>query len=91
MTALQLQHEAFGPAPAAVPLRIQVKYALENYFQHLEGEMPSNLYKLVLQEVEEPLFETVLNYTRGNQSQAAEVLGINRTTLRKKLKQYRTA
>lgn len=53
--------------------------------------MPSNLYKLVLQEVEEPLFETVLNYTRGNQSRAAEVLGINRTTLRKKLKQYRTA
>ncbi len=70
------------------PLRQQVQTALQDYFHQLDGHMPGNLYKLVLQEMEYPLLETVMNYTRGNQSRAAEVLGINRSTLRKKLKQY---
>lgn len=72
----------------AAPLRTQVRSALEDYFRHLDGQTPSNLYKLVLQEVEPPLLEAVLQLTRGNQSKAAEILGINRSTLRKKLKQY---
>jgi Fis family transcriptional regulator len=46
------------------------------------------LYELVLGEVEPPLLRTVMEYTRGNQSRAAEILGINRGTLRKKLKTY---
>jgi Fis family transcriptional regulator len=46
------------------------------------------LYDLVLREVEEPLFRTVLNYSSGNQTRAAEVLGINRATLRKKLREF---
>jgi len=71
-----------------LPLHMQVRAALENYFYALEGERPVNLYKLVLGEVEPPLLETVLRYTRGNQTKAAEILGINRSTLRKKLKQY---
>ena len=70
------------------PLRSQVQSALQNYFHQLDGHMPGNLYKLVLQEMEYPLLETVMSYTRGNQSKAAEILGINRSTLRKKLKQY---
>ena len=70
------------------PLRTQVQSALQDYFCKLDGHMPSNLYKLVLQEVEHPLLESVMHYTRGNQTKAAEILGINRSTLRKKLKQY---
>lgn len=70
------------------PLRVQVQSALEDYFRQLDGHMPSDLYKLVLQEVERPLLETVLRYTHGNQTKAAEVLGINRSTLRKKLRHY---
>lgn len=71
-----------------VPLRVQVQGALQDYFRRLGGQPPANLYKLVVEEVELPLLETVLRYTRGNQTRAAEILGINRSTLRKKLKQY---
>lgn len=74
-------------APAA-PLRQQVQTALNHYFRELEGEVPANLYRLVMAEVEPPLLETVLRFTQGNQSRAAEILGINRSTLRKKLKHY---
>lgn len=73
---------------SATPLRLQVQAALQDYFYNLEGQAPSSLYKLVLQEVEAPLLEAVMNHTRGNQTRAAEMLGINRSTLRKKLKQY---
>jgi Fis family transcriptional regulator len=62
--------------------------ALENYFRTLNGHRPGDLYDMVIGEVEKPLFRTVLNFTRGNQSQAAEILGINRGTLRKKLRQH---
>jgi Fis family transcriptional regulator, factor for inversion stimulation protein len=70
------------------PLRACVAQALENYFSQLEGNTPSNLYELVLAEVESPLLEVVLRQTRGNQTKAAKLLGISRGTLRKKLKQY---
>jgi Fis family transcriptional regulator len=73
---------------APPPLREQVESALHTYLAQLDGHAPDNLYKLVLQEVESPLLETVMRYTGGNQSKAADILGINRTTLRKKLKQY---
>ncbi len=70
------------------PLKTCVEQALENYFSQLEGNSPSNLYELVLAEVESPLLEVVLRQTRGNQTKAAKLLGISRGTLRKKLKQY---
>ena len=54
----------------------------------MNGHKPGQLYDLVLREVEEPLFKAVLEYVAGNQSRAADVLGINRGTLRKKLKTY---
>jgi Fis family transcriptional regulator len=64
--------------------------ALCTYFTHLNGHKPGgDLYQLVLGEVEKPLFSAVLKYTNGNQSEAAEILGINRGTLRKKLKSYK--
>jgi len=70
------------------PLRKHTEEALEQYFASLNGDRPGALYDLVLGEVEEPLFKAVMDYTQGNQSQAAGILGINRGTLRKKLKNY---
>ena len=61
---------------------------MRNYFAHLDGERATEVYDMVLAEVETPLLEVVLEYTRGNQTRASEILGLNRGTLRKKLKQY---
>lgn len=69
-------------------LRRSVEIALKAYFAQLDGQPTSDLYALVMTEVEPPLLEAVMNYTRQNQSKAAEMLGLNRGTLRKKLKQY---
>ncbi|GMR07859.1 MAG: hypothetical protein BMS9Abin26_0863 [Gammaproteobacteria bacterium] len=68
-----------------VPLSTQVKTELEHYFETLNGHKPANLYNMVISEVEAPLLSAVMDYTGGNQTRAAEILGINRTTLRKKL------
>lgn len=70
------------------PLRDSVKQALKNYFSQLEGETVNNLYEFVLMEVEQPLLDMVMQYTRGNQTRAATMMGLNRGTLRKKLKKY---
>ncbi|MDS4028786.1 MAG: DNA-binding transcriptional regulator Fis [Candidatus Contendobacter sp.] len=72
----------------ATPLRDHVAETLRIYFHNLGGQAPSNLYDLVLREVEPPLLDIVMKFTRGNQTQAAIILGINRGTLRKKLRQY---
>jgi len=69
-------------------LRRHTEDALDQYFATLNGDRPGDLYDLVLGEVEEPLLRSVMDYTNGNQSQAAGILGINRGTLRKKLKTY---
>ena len=58
------------------------------YFLHLDGQAPSDLYQLVMNEVEAPLLEVVMQQADNNQSKAATMLGINRGTLRSKLKQY---
>lgn len=72
----------------ATPLREHVFETLRIYFHNLGGQAPSNLYDLVRREVEPPLLEIVMQFTDGNQTRAAEILGINRGTLRKKLRQY---
>nr|WP_241974382.1 DNA-binding transcriptional regulator Fis [Aliidiomarina minuta] len=77
-----------GPNANPKPLRNSVKQALNNFLTQLEGEDPQELYELVLSEVEAPLLEEVMTFTRGNQTRAATMLGINRGTLRKKLKKY---
>ncbi|MFT6190560.1 MAG: Fis family transcriptional regulator [Oleispira sp.] len=69
-------------------LRDSVERALQNYFDNLDGQPVSDVYNMVLSEVEAPLLETVMKYTRDNQTKASTVLGLNRGTLRKKLKQY---
>ena len=70
------------------PLCKHTEDALDLYFTTLNGDRPGDLYDLVIGEVERPLFKAVLDYTEGNQSQAAGILGINRGTLRKKLRTY---
>lgn len=70
------------------PLKDSVKQALKNYLAQLNGQDVDDLYELVLSEVEQPMLDMVMQYTRGNQTRAANMLGINRGTLRKKLKKY---
>jgi Fis family transcriptional regulator len=87
------QADAAAPARAPVngdtrPLRQSVEIAVGNYFTQLDGQIVTDVYDMVLQEVEAPLLEAVLKYTRNNQTLASTVLGLNRGTLRKKLKRY---
>ncbi len=63
-----------------------VRRAIEGYFRDLDGEKPCAVYDMVINCVEKPLLESVLHRVRGNQSPAAEMLGINRNTLRKKMR-----
>ncbi len=72
----------------AVTLRDHVERVVRDYFEALDGEVPSDVYELILQEIELPLLTVVLEKTRGNQSKSAQILGLNRGTLRKKLKKY---
>jgi Fis family transcriptional regulator len=65
-----------------------VKGALDEYFKDLDGQPPHAVYDMVLHCMEKPLLEYVLNRAGGNQSKAAEILGLNRNTLRKKLQQH---
>lgn len=66
-----------------------VRQALENYFLTLDGEQPVAVYPMVIRSVEKPMLEVVLAQAGGNQTLAAEILGINRNTLRKKLLDHR--
>jgi Fis family transcriptional regulator len=69
-------------------LRESVRQALRNYFSQLQGEIPTEVYQMVLAEVEVPLFEAVMKYTQQNQSLTATLLGLSRGTVRYKLKTY---
>jgi len=62
-----------------------VKRSLEKYFKDLDGEKPRSVYDMVIRNVERPLLEAILDHAEGNQTIAAEMLGINRNTLRKKM------
>ncbi|MDH5229027.1 MAG: DNA-binding transcriptional regulator Fis [Gammaproteobacteria bacterium] len=69
-------------------IRDSIWEALDSFFADMDGHETNNLYNMVLGEVEKPLLERVLRHTRGNQTRASELLGINRGTLRKKLRTY---
>jgi len=73
-----------------LPLAGHVKTLLSNYFKNIveTGMTPENVYALVISEVELPLIETTMEYCSNNQSKAAEILGLNRGTFRKKLTHY---
>lgn len=74
--------------PQKQTLRDSVEVAMRNYFNQLEGQDVTNVHQMVLNEVEAPMLEAVMRYCRDNQTKASKVLGLNRGTLRKKLKQY---
>lgn len=70
------------------PLYDEVKKAAESYLMHLHGEQATNMYETFLHEFEKPLLVAVMKHTRNNQSKAAQTLGLNRGTLRTKLKTH---
>jgi len=82
------ENTAFNSQEQNFTLRESVEIAMKNYFAQLDNEQPADIYELVLAEVEAPLMESVMAYTQGNQTKASKVLGLNRGTLRKKLKTY---
>jgi Fis family transcriptional regulator len=69
-------------------LRECVERSLEGYFAKLGDHHPSNLYDLVIGEIEPPLLASVMRHCSGNQTRAATMLGLSRSTLRKKLRAY---
>ena len=69
-------------------LRSSVEICLQLYLSKLDGDQPSDIYRMVVSETEQALLKTIMQYSEGNQSKAAEYLGITRGTLRKKLKEH---
>lgn len=65
-----------------------VRRAIDGYFKDLDGEKASGVYDMVINCIEKPLLESVLTRVRGNQTHAAQMLGLNRNTLRKKMKSH---
>ncbi len=75
------------PVPAS-NLRDSVTAAVRKYLAELDGQLSTDVYQMVLAEIEAPLLTEIMAYTRNNQTRASLMLGLNRGTLRKKLKQY---
>ena len=80
--------QAKEAATTTIRLRDHVQEQIDHYFSKLGNTIPTNLYNLVLQEIEKPMLEVVLQHMRYNQSKSAETLGMSRGTLRKKMKLY---
>ncbi|MGE5104037.1 MAG: helix-turn-helix domain-containing protein [Betaproteobacteria bacterium] len=66
-----------------------VERSLDEYFRRLDGEPPHGIYDMVIAHVERALLASMLERSKGNQTQAAEMLGLNRNTLRAKLAKYK--
>ena len=75
-------------ANEATSLRDAVTASVRKYLAELDGQLSTDVYQMVLAEMEAPLLEEIMAYTRNNQTKASTMLGLNRGTLRKKLKQY---
>ena len=71
-----------------MPLREHVQETIQRYLQDMGSTEPEHVYRKLLAEIEPPLIEEVLNYTRGNQSRAARILGMTRNTLRTRIRRY---
>lgn len=80
--------EEHGEESHSPSLRESVQRAMVQYFEHLDGQQAVDVYDMVLSQIEPPLLAEVMRYTANNQSRASAMLGLNRGTLRKKLKQY---
>jgi Fis family transcriptional regulator len=75
--------------PARSEIAECVRRTLERYFRDLDGEKPCAIYEMVLRNIERPMLEVVMRQADGNQTLAAEMLGINRNTLRRKLVEHK--
>lgn len=87
-TTADMNHTGENQTQEISQLSHAVKHSIRRYLFELEGTQPNDMYDLVLRQIEQPLFEAILEHTKGNQSRAAEMLGLNRGTLRKKLRSY---
>ena len=87
--ALQSKQANAAPEVDHLSLEEIIRHKLEDYFRRTEGVEVDNLYSLVIERIERPLIELTLKKTRGNQIRAAQILGINRNTLRKKITDFR--
>ena len=76
---------------SAQPINVEdcVRQSLQRYFADLDGEQPDGMYDMLVHLVEKPLLEVVMQHAEGNRSKAAEWLGINRNTLRRKLVEHK--
>ena len=81
-------NEALLETINSITLKQAVKDTLRNYFTNIGTEQPVDFYSILLEEIERPLLEVLINHTHYNQVRMAQILGISRGTLRKKLKQY---
>ncbi len=77
-----------APSASRTPLREHVAVSIRRFLGDLDGCDTEGLYEIALRELEIPLFVEVLRHCEGNQSRAAQMLGIHRATLRKKLRDY---
>jgi len=75
-------------AKSTSALREHVSVTVKQYLTELDGELTTGFYEMVLTQVEAPLLKEIMDYTNDNQTKASTLLGLNRGTLRKKLKQY---
>lgn len=87
MTAAALPAKDADPS-SRTPLREHVAVSIRRFLGDLDGCDTEGLYDIALRELEIPLFVEVLRHCEGNQSRAAQMLGIHRATLRKKLREY---
>jgi len=83
-----IENTAISETLSSTTLKQAVKDTLRNYFTNIGTEQPVDFYSILLEEIERPLLEVLINHTHYNQVRMAQILGISRGTLRKKLKQY---
>jgi Fis family transcriptional regulator len=81
------KYEGKGESVRDNELSSTVRKVMRQYFKDLDGERPSGIYDMVVLAVEKPMLEVVMFQAQGNQTRAAQLLGLNRNTLRKKLQQ----
>jgi Fis family transcriptional regulator len=88
MSRLQPKHRGRSDSGNDNELSSTVRKVMRQYFKDLDGEKCSNIYDMVVAAVEKPMLEVVMFQAQGNQTRAAQMLGVNRNTLRKKLQQH---
>ena len=87
-TTIERNNETPRNTQQVQSLRDSASIAIRHYLEELDGQMATDVYEMVLTEIEAPLLAEIMRYTRNNQTKASIMLGLNRGTLRKKLKQH---